>query len=268
MTTVDWSRRIRGNYNTNFDQDYESLVALGYRNISITRKFGFYDNIRNRERTIWDGAGDSNANYLDVPSKLWVASSAPEDTEGGTGARRISIFGLDQNLMEQDETLDLAGETPVKTANTYLRCHRQIVEEAGDGGENAGKIAVFTGSASSGTPDDPEQVYSLITPGKNQTLQCNYTIPSDRVGFLRAVRLTSFGNNNAAATVRVIKRPAGGVWQTKDQLVITRGTVNVQDAEILEPGSDIEVRAERTNGSGNIDISAWMFMWLAPISTE
>ena len=92
-------------------------------------------------------------------------------------------------------------------------------------------------------------------------------MPSNRVGFLRAVRLTSFGNSNAAATIRVLKRPNGGVWQTKDQFLVTRGNVVIPEGEVLEPSSDVEIRGERTSGSGNIDISAWMFIWLAPITT-
>ncbi len=65
--------------------------------------------------------------------------------------------------------------------------------------------------------------------------------------------------------IRILVRPFGGVWQTKDQLIVTRGSVTVPMAEVINPKSDVEIRA--LSSSGTIDVSAFMFMWMAPITT-
>lgn len=262
---MSWAQQIVGDYAANFFTDYNSKVGYGYVNVEETRKFGFYDSIGTTERTVWDGAGSTNANSPATASQLQVSSSDANDTSAGTGARTVTISGLDSNYEQQSEVVTLAGQTPVVTSGTYVRCNRLMVETAGSGGQNADNIYAYTGDATDGVPDDANLIYSLITAGKNQTLQCNFTMPADRVGFLRFFGISSFGNSNAFATVRLLVRPFGGVWQTKDQLVLTRGFVTVPVAEVITPKSDIEIRAAAS--SGTIDVSAFMFMWMAPIRT-
>lgn len=262
---MSWAQQIVGDYASNFFTDYNSKVGYGYVNVEDTRKFGYFDSIGTTERTVWDGADNTNANVPALASQLKVSSSDANDTAAGTGARTVAVSGLDANYEQQSEVVTLAGQTPVTTSGTYIRCNRQLVETAGSGAANAGAISVYTGDATAGVPDTAAQIYSIITAGKNQTLQCNYTMPADRAGFLRFFGVSSFGNSNAFATIRLLVRPFGGVWQTKDQLIVTRGAITVPMAQVIDPKSDLEIRAQAS--SGTIDVSAFMFMWMAPIRT-
>ena len=80
--------------------------------------------------------------------------------------------------------------------------------------------------------------------------------------------VSSFGNSNAAASIRFVVRPEGKVWQTKNQFVITRGAwdLNLTTPEPIQERSDVRIMAERASGSNNIDVSAYMDLVMIPIS--
>lgn len=257
------------NVPTYYNLPTPSLVSLGLSNIKPVWKFGFTADIGATERTIWDGAANTNANVPASSLQLNVSSGDAADTAAGTGARTVQLHGLDVDYKEKNEIITMDGITPVLTTNNYLRMNRMMVLTAGSGGENAGPIYAYTGGNSSGVPTDNNLIYSIISVGRNQTLQCNYTIPADRTGMLYEMGVSSFGNASAAATVRLVARPQGAVWQTKNQFIITLNswTVRFIASPLAMPAkSDLEVRAVRSSGAQDIDISAYMDLWLVPTS--
>ena len=68
--------------------------------------------------------------YLAAASLLQVSSGSANDTAAGTGARTVTIVGLDANYNVISETLTMNGVTPVQTVNSYF--HEQGDRLLGD----------------------------------------------------------------------------------------------------------------------------------------
>jgi hypothetical protein len=75
---------------------------------------------------------------------LQIASASANDTVAGSGARRVTLTGLDANYNLLQETLVTNGVTPVITTNSFLRLNKAEVTLAGTltGSPNAGDITV------------------------------------------------------------------------------------------------------------------------------
>lgn len=257
------------NYNvpTYYNLPTDITIATGGSNITSLAKFGFTADIAATERTVWDGAANTNANYLAAASKINFVSDDANDTAAGTGARTFQAHGLDPDGKEISEVITLDGTTLVTSALTFGTApNRQKVLTAGSGGMNAGTIYAFTGTETDGTPADLNLVYSIIKAGENQTLQCNYTVPASRIGLMDFCEITSLGGNNAEGTFRLVMRPESGVWQTKRKFVISQGNISRfwRTPLSVAAKTDIEIRGERTSGSGSLAVSAEFDMRLVP----
>jgi len=270
---MSWAQRIIGDYQANFFTDYPSKVGYGYTNVEDRRRFGFNGSIGTTERTVWagaDGAGGeitaTNANYLTTATALKFVSTSANDTSDGSGARQVNIGGLDADGLMASTTIATNGQTPVDVSGSWTENAFRMSVGAHTNRDAVcdGTLFLYAGDATAGVPDDETQVYSIVLPGKNQTLQCCDTVPADRVGFLRYTGIASFGNANAYASARPLIRPPGGVWLTKDELTIFRSTRLEPYSEVLDPLTNIEMRA--VSSSGTLDVNARMFMWWTPIN--
>lgn len=216
-------------------------------------KFGFNADIGTTEETVWDEGGAYS--YLAAAAQLTVSSSNANDASGGTGARTVQLYGLDGSYDEIEETATLNGQTAVTTTNSFLRIFRIIVRTAGSGDANAGDIYAGTGTVTAGVPAN---IFAKVLVGKNQTLMCLWTVPLGKRAFLAGLFVTSQGNAAATAEIRLIARPQGEVFQTKDDFVISQagGPAVLYHAVpvFFEPKTDIEVRAVASTGT--MDVSA------------
>ena len=59
-------------------------------------KFGFYDSVDTSLTTIWSQGGVYS--YLSGASTLYISSSSTADTGAGTGARTLTVSGVDNNF--------------------------------------------------------------------------------------------------------------------------------------------------------------------------
>ena len=96
-------------------------------------KFGFNPDIDDSLETIWAEGGLYS--YLSAASVLKISSSSTDDASAGTGARTITISGLDANYDEISESITLNGQTAVNTTQSFLRVFRLTVDTAGTGNE-------------------------------------------------------------------------------------------------------------------------------------
>lgn len=227
-----------------------SIPKGSFGTASNEYKFGFNSAVGTSEATLWEQGG--RYSFPSSASTMTVSSSDANDTAAGTGARTVQIYGLDANYLEVDETVTLNGQTAVTTTNSYIRKHRAIVRSAGSGGEAAGIIYIGTGTVTAGVPAN---IFTTIAQGENQTLQSFYTVPSGKVAYLDNLIVSSFGNANAVATVRLRVRPLGEVFQTKDKFLLTRGSAPFPRtySGVIAAQSDVEVTA--IADSGTIDVS-------------
>lgn len=217
-------------------------------------KFGFNSDVDDSLETVWAQGGLYS--YLSAASVLKVSSSSLDDTALGTGARRVELYGLDADYNEISEVVQLAGQTAIDTSNSFLRINRMVVRSAGSGGQNAGVIYAGTGTISSGVPANK---YATIAVGDNQTLMALWTVPAGYTAYLLQKDITAAtAQNNKYATISLVARPEGEVFQVKDKHVLDNGVLHQEYSvpiEFLEK-TDIEVRCVGDSASADISVSA------------
>lgn len=218
----------------------EYRAALGRDEYSVVNKFGFQSAVGTSSIAIWDQAAAYN--YIAAATALKVSSADANDTAAGTGARTCTIYGLDGNYAEVNETVTLSGTTDVSTTQTFLRVFRIIVDTAGSGGVNAGIIYAYTGADTAGVPDDLTKVYAQVTAGENQTLMAVYTVPAGKKALFRSIFVA--GESSQVVTMRVLARPLNGVFNVKDKFLIEAGNTAIQHPYPVsfDEKTDIEIR--------------------------
>ncbi len=217
-------------------------------------KFGFNSDIDNSLETVWAQGGLYS--YLAAATQLSVSSSSTDDTSAGTGARTVTLSGLDANYSEISETVTLNGQTAVTTTNSYLRIFRMVVNSAGSGGENAGVIYAGTGTVTSGVPANK---YATISVGDNQSLMAFWTVPANHTAYLLQTDVTvATTQNNKYCTASLVARPYGEVFQVKDRFVKAESQTTLAYSLPLEfeEKTDIEYRAIGDSAGADIAISA------------
>jgi len=218
----------------------EYRASLGRDGYSIVNKFGFQAAVGTTVVAVWDQAAAYN--YIAAATVLKVSSADANDTAAGTGAQTVTIYGLDGNYAEVNETVTLSGTTDVSTTQTFLRVFRIVVNTAGSGGVNAGIIYVYTGADTAGVPDDLTKVYAQVTASENQTLMAVYTVPANKKALFRSLFIA--GEASQIVTIRVVARPLGGAFNTKDKFLIEAGNTAIQHPYpvAFDEKVDIEVR--------------------------
>ena len=218
-------------------------------------KFARNPDVDTTEETIWEQGGSYV--WPTAASIMYVSSSNANDTNGGTGANKVKVFGLDANYLEIEEEVSLNGQTQVATTKSYLRVYRMYVLLAGSGGTAAGTVYLASSGASAGVPTG--DVYANLGTS-NQTQLGVYTVPAGRTLYLDDVNFTAaISQANATATVKFNIREFGSnVFRT---IVISELQSNTlidkfeYPLKIIEK-TDIEVRAIATS-SNNAITASW-----------
>ena len=149
---------------------------------AIVHKFGRNDSIVNN---VWDLVSPAG------PSGSFPASGTPvriqaggdgDDTANGTGARELTVIGIDTNLNEVVETIVTSGtNASAYTSNSFWRVYRAYVSSVGTyGGNNIGNIVVEHSSA--------VDIIDILA-GEGQSQHAAYTIPAGKTGYLLSIAL-------------------------------------------------------------------------------
>ena len=233
-------------------EPFELQVARGQVDGHKTLfKFGINGDVGTSVETVWAQGGTYV--YPASAAVMKISSSSADDAAAGTGARTISIAGLDANYNEISETVILDGQTAVNTVNSYLRISRMFVVTAGSGATAAGTIYAGTGTVTSGVP---ATVYGMIALNANQTQMAFWTVPAGYTLYLTGLFYTS-GNTNANAwtNFQLIQRPLGGVFrQQSSSRVPGNGdfVVDLHTPLAFAEKTDIEVRAVASTSPSNV----------------
>lgn len=233
-----------GEINTGPVQDQVSLgMVTGWSSLN---KFGASDVISTSYVDIWPNA--STLSYLSSAERMNIVSTSGNDDLGSSGAITMTIFGLDGNYDEINETVTLDGTTNVLTTNSYLRVSRLIVRTAGTTGSNEGVITATAETAAT------VQAYIII--GSNQTLQTQYTMPNNKYLNISNIEFTI--QKGDQAQVRLLARPLGEVFQVKRSYNFYQlSTDFILTAPLtFAPKTDITIRAIKITGAGNVAMSA------------
>lgn len=193
-------------------KDYIFEITKGNVSGSSTiTKFGLSSSIdiASAPEDIW---GQSGLYVAPTAARVHnIASTSPNDTSAGTGARTIIIRGINSSYNAQSETITLNGTSNVATVNSYFHIHLMQVLTGGSSGANIGNITA--------TAQTDATVTCNIPIGLNQSVSSVYMVPIGYKAYLMKCRArTTNGISNSGATVWLLNKPFGGVFQLKTQI--------------------------------------------------
>ena len=221
-----------------FSKDFLLEVSKGnVTGHSVEDKFAASQSIGTSMEVIWEEGGSYN--WLASALTLNITSTDANDTSAGTGAQTLTIYGLDSDFAIQSETISMNGLTIVNTANTYRRIYRMIVNTEGSSASaNTGKIYCFSGTETSGVPDDTTKIYASIISQNGQTLMSPYTVPASKTAYLINEWSTSGAGKNAG--IQFFHRPLGKARNIKIDF-------DILDSSFLKPFTAFLSIAEKTD---------------------
>jgi hypothetical protein len=195
--------------------DFSINVARGrIQNMFTVNKFGRNPDIDIGTEDCWSQGG------------TWVGptaarvhalvSSSAADASGGTGARTVTVYGLDSAYAQTQETVTLNGVTPVNTSGSYIMIHRMLVETAGSGMINAGTITAT--AAVDGT------ITIAIIADKGQSQLGLYMVPAGYTAYCLSWRVDINGGTNARLAAELMAKPFGGAWNLKSTIDLQIGS--------------------------------------------
>ena len=112
---------------------------------------------------------------------LSLVSTSANDTAGGSGAREITIFGLNEDWEPISESVSLNGLTPVATVQQFRRAHTMFLSDSGDmsvaSPNNIGLITAYHTAV-------PANVFLTILPNIGSSNYAVYTVPAGKTGII------------------------------------------------------------------------------------
>lgn len=228
-------------------------IALGLEpGYSSDLRFGRNADVDGAE-DIWSNGGD----YTGQPAggsaeAIEMFSSDANDSAGGTGARTVRLFGLDENYDLITEDVSLNGVTGAITTNLWRRMWEAHVLTAGSGAGNAGTLTFRHRITTA-------NIFATVTAGWNHSQNCVFTVPRGHRCVI--VRLASLGlrvtaTGVADCTVRI--RPPGGVYRAEHFFTVGNGITfddHFASGIVVEEQSDVKIRVESVSAQ-NLDISS------------
>ena len=224
-------------------------IARGLiRGASVIHKFGRNPNVGGAPETIWMNGGTYT--YLTSASTVYVSGADAQDGAAGTGARTVTVQGLDANYNEIEETLTVDGAV---STQSFLRVYRAFVASAGSLQTNKGNVLVSTGAGGGGTVlADIGTIGTGTTFGLGQTNLALYTIPAGKTGYLTNWNV-GVGEYNDSVTATLYTRESGNglIFRTRDVMDVPGGLHQriYQVPFTLVEKTDIEVRAIASSGT-------------------
>jgi hypothetical protein len=231
-----------GSFQHNFDAPYGIGVVSGrFPKLHGVQKFGYNAAVGSVAfETVWDGSSlyvyPDAADYVEI-----VCDDGTVDFSGGTGARSITIEGLDANYNKQSETItlnnpDSAGVEGV-SVNQYIRLFRAYVETAGSLQTNDDDINFYIGNAN----------VARIKAGIGQTLMAVYTIPAGFRAYV--VQLDAGSSKDLENEIKLMVKNGGNAWNTKSFITMRGGFIEkgYEMPIVIDEMYDVEVRARSSS---------------------
>lgn len=205
---------------------------------------------------IWEGTNNLYT-YLTSAEQLKVNSSAATDTSAGTGARTLTLVGLDSNYDEISETITMNGATVVTTSNSFIRIFRAYVATSGTSLTNDGNINITNNAGT------VQLVY--IPAGDGQTLMTMWTVPNGKTFHLTQGTFSTSSNKGARVSMFTRKIDGGTIYPflVKYRAYIFSGNelFPFQIPFTIPEKTDIEVRVLTPGSAGVTSCGATFEGW-------
>jgi hypothetical protein len=184
------------------------LAAVSNRitGVTVVQKYGKNSDLDTgtAPEDIWEGGGVYTGFPTGAAETLSVFSSSPLDTAAGTGARSVTVMGLNASYVSTQETITLNGVTPVASVNQYVRCTFMITATSGSNNQafNAGIITVRHTTTVA-------NVFHQMPAGLNTVNNTAFTIPAGKTGYLRYLNSVIQGGSSSWAEANIWTRAFG-----------------------------------------------------------
>ena len=230
----------------------KSLGNLPYTsNISLT---GFIEDLT----TTWKLVSPSNLiaalphGQLLVADYVSIASTDANDNVLGTGARVISLTGVDENYDIYQELILMQGQTPVQTVNKMIPFEMIVLQYGSnvnsiEDSTSVGSIYCGTGTFTLGIPSNPI-VAILPTSADPNSRDAIFVVPDGKVLLLKGMLVTADPdkNENTSAIVQIALRLFGfgdNQWfKTIPFFFDGVGYVVFENASPLPPRTQLQIR--------------------------
>jgi hypothetical protein len=205
--------------------------------------------------TSWMSLWDETDALIDLglqttPSTVKVASTDVDDTDTtGSGARTVTIYGLDASGNLQEEVIALTGQTEVTSSSVWSAIHEAIVQTAGASNFNEGGIWVGNGAFVTGVPATK---YLLVDPEMNISHTLVYTVPAGKRAMVVTANLSS-SDLDKGYTVRLCVKPPTGLPLYSNLRGMAGGNnLNLEPkfGPVMSAGTTFTAQAKAEQGTG------------------
>ena len=208
--------------------------------------FGFNSAVGTSAETMWTAG--ATYTFPSTATALTVVSSSTDDdgSPAGTGARTVTIIGLDADYAEVSETVTMNGTSAVTTTQTFLRVNEAYVATCGSTGSNVGAITI-----ANTTPVTLAEI--VATAGIAQ--QCVYTVPANKKAYITRYMVSSYNSATTGSAAQIWFKPYGGANMLATTVRIPGNGAFTCEADYpfpLTAKSDIEMRGVTYSGSANM----------------
>jgi UDP-N-acetylenolpyruvoylglucosamine reductase len=186
--------------------------------------------------TVWTAADTSATalyNWGHGAGTLSVVSTS------GSDVTDVTIQGLDANYEFVEETFTLTGTTPVTGSTSFTKVNRAFMQTE----TNVGKIQASIGGV----------VVTEIGADFGQTLQCFYTIPAGKTGYMTNINASA--SKNQSTDLFLYQRPFGGAFRVVSTISLNQSNQSIDFPVPLKftEKTDIDLRVQG---------SSQLFWWI------
>jgi hypothetical protein len=212
------------------------------------RKFGSNEAVSTSEVDI-NSFGDHT--ILTANTSLEIISGDAQDNATGTGARSVTIEGLDAAGNEISDTVVPTGLSAKAITTQFAYPLRAYVTDVGSNEANVGLLTIRVASAGA--------TQITIPAGEGQSQLCAIQVPAGKQAILQAIdySIAQASGSAVVCKIRLKKRPAPGKsWRTFTSLYGT-GHDEIEffgDEYVFPAGTDIKATAIKQSGTGNAEV--------------
>lgn len=192
-----------------------------------------------------------------------VGANAANDTSAGTGARSITVSGLDLALAEISETVSTNGTTPVALAAQFYRINSINISAAGSGGRNAGEIRLRDTGGGTTRAIIPVATVPDLTPAVDKGTQ--YTVPAGHSLLIYDIDLqinSSAGGGTRGADIMFYFRANSATAPIRLPRTLSATDASAKSLDpktriLVNAGMDFQLRTSYTSNAGMIISASW-----------
>ena len=190
--------------------------------------------------------------WMTAATSLEVVSTSTSDAAAGVGARTITIFGLDINYVEVNQTITLNGTTPVAVPLQLFRINSILIMSAGTTKVNVGDINVR--DSGGGT------IRGQIPVGFGLARQAIYTVPAGNTLSIHSILFaqTRSGGVERTVTMATMFQSPNGFYRLPLEVAVSQITPYRHDGDpgiIVAEKTDFAIRVLSAS-SNDISVTA------------